>query len=270
MKKNIFIFLLLTILTFGSDKGYIPKEDIVYKPIEMSKYDNNSVDIITGRDQAIKKTQTIFTYNDNSVYEIYATPNFLTTLQLNHDEKVTFLAGGDTENWQIEETNGGKKNNTFIFIKPLEEDLKTNVVITTNKRIYNLRINSTLSEYNSLVKWNYPEDSLMIAKFNDENTQLSTTNAEDINLNYYIGSKDYYFAPKNVYDDGNKTYFIMKENIQELPILFAKGDDNQYSQVTFRVEKKGTDVLYTVDRTASRFKFQIGKKSVIVVNRNYR
>ena len=62
----------------------------------------------------------------------------------------------------------------------------------------------------------------------------------------------------------------MKENIQELPILFAKGDDNQYSQVTFRVEKKGTDVLYTVDRTASRFKFQIGKKSVIVVNRNYR
>ena len=265
MKKGILMLVFLSFLAFSSDKNapVIPREDITYKP--KVQY-NSTPDVISGRDQAKTKTQTIFTYNENNVYRIYATPNFLTTLQLNADEKITFLAGGDTENWQIEEAQGGKKNGTFIFLKPIEEDLKTNIVITTNKRIYNLQVSSTDDEYNSLVKWNYPEDAEIVKKFNEENSETLATSAENLNMNYTVTNKNYPFAPVRIFDDGQKTYFEMKEGIQEMPTLFAKGDDNKYSQVVFRVDDKGR---YVVDRTAQRFMFILGKKNSVVVNRSY-
>lgn len=264
MKKLITVLSLLSMLAFGSDKGVqLPKEDIQYKPpVQINKNSN----IISGREEARKKTQTTFVYNRNNVYEVYATPNYLTTFELSPDEEITFLAGGDTEGWQIDEAKGGEKGTTFVFIKPIEEDLETNVLITTNKRLYNIKIASTLKDYNSLIKWEYPETAEMI-KFKTDSTGTTTTNSEKINMYYSMDNKYYSFAPEKVFDDGNKTYFTMKKNMQEMPTMFIKGDDNKYSQTNYRIDDEGR---FIVDRTARRFKFILGKKSVTVVNQRYR
>ena len=264
MKRLITILSLISMLVFGSDLGVqLPKEDIQYRPpVQIDKTSK----IISGREEAKKKTQTTFTYNRNNVYEVYAMPGYLTTFELNPDEEITFLAGGDTENWQLDEAKGGEKNTTFVFVKPIEEELETNILITTNKRLYNIKIESTSNEYNSLVKWEYPETAEMI-KFRANTVETATTNADKINMYYTMDNKYYPFAPEKVYDDGNKTYFTMKKSMQEMPTLFIKGDDNKYSQTNYRIDDEGR---FIVDRTARRFKFILGKKSVTVVNQRYK
>lgn len=267
MKKLIFILSIVASISASSMDKYIPTETKEYTPPKVvdTKISNISTQIISGRDEALKKTHTLFTYNQNNVYQVYASPDFLTTFELAPDEEVTFLAGGDTENWQIEEAKGGAKNTTFVFIKPLEEDLNTNLIITTNKRLYNIKINSTLNEYNSLVKWNYPETTEMI-KFSDNSIQTSAVTADRINMDYSISNNTYSFAPDKIFDDGSKTYFKMKKNMPEMPVIFMKGDDGEYSQVPFDVGKTGEIVVH---RTAKKFKFQLGRKSLIVTNNKY-
>ena len=267
MKKLIFILSIIVSISASSMDRYVPTETREYTPPKIidTKISNTSTQIISGRDEALKKTQTIFTYNQNNVYQVYASPDFLTTFELAPDEEVTFLAGGDTENWQIDEAKGGAKNATFVFIKPLEEDLNTNIIITTNKRLYNIKVNSTLNEYNSLVKWNYPETAEMI-KFSENSIQTTAVTADRINMDYSISNKTYYFAPDKIFDDGSKTYFKMKKNMPEMPVIHMKGDDGEYSLVPFDVGNTGEIVVH---RTAKKFKFTLGKKSLTVTNNRY-
>lgn len=261
MKKLIFILAVISFTANSMDR-VIPTEIREYTPPKIS---SPSTQIISGRDEAMKKTQTTFTYNQNNVYQVYASPDFLTTFELAPDEEVTFLAGGDTENWQIDEAKGGAKNATFVFIKPLEEDLNTNIIITTNKRLYNIKVNSTLNEYNSLVKWNYPETADMIM-FSDSSIRTNAVSAERINMDYSISNNHYPFAPDKIFDDGQKTYFRMKKNMPEMPAVFMKGDDGKYSQVPFVIGNNGEII---VSRTAKKFKFVLGKKSLIITNNRY-
>lgn len=265
MKKILLtLSIIVSAMTVSMDK-ITPAVTREYIPPRIETNISTDTGIISGREDAQKKTQTTFTYNRNNVYEVYATPDFLTTFELAPDEEVTFLAGGDTENWQIDESKGGEKNTTFIFVKPLEEDLNTNILITTNKRLYNIKIKSTLNEYNSLVKWNYPETAEMI-KFSEGSIQTNAVSADRINMDYTISNNLALFAPERIFDDGTKTYFRMKKNMSEMPVIFMKGDDKKYSQVPFVVGNNGE---ITVNRTAEKFKFVLGKKSVIVTNKKY-
>ncbi len=261
--KCLFLTILLTVSMFAMDK-YVPEETTKIDRIEQNYVKKYEPEILSGREQARTKIETKFTYSDTNVYEIYSTPDFLTTLQLNADEKVTFLAGGDTERWMLEEAKGGKNGNTFIFIKPMEEDLQTNLLITTDKRIYNINIRSTTSEYNSLVKWDYPHDYKMVRDFEANNLVTATTDSDSINMAYTISNKYLDFAPQYVFDDGQKTYFYMRKNVREMPVLFVKGEDGKYMQTNFRVDDQKRIVI---DRTAQKFKMILGKKELTITKK---
>lgn len=265
MKKILLTLSIIVSAVAVSMDRVIPTETREYIPQRIENNISTDTSIISGRENAQKKTQTTFTYSQNNVYQVYASPDFLTTFELAPDEEVTFLAGGDTENWQIDEAKGGAKNATFIFVKPLEEDLNTNILITTNKRLYNIRINSTLNEYNSLVKWNYPETAEMI-KFSESSIKTNAVSADRINMDYAVSNNMSPFAPERIFDDGTKTYFRMKKNMSEMPVIFMRGDDGKYSQVPFVTGDNGE---ITVNRTAKKFKFVLGKKSVVVTNQKY-
>ena len=85
-------------------------------------------------------------------------------------------------------------------------------------------------------------------------------------MDYSISNKTYYFAPDKIFDDGSKTYFKMKKNMPEMPVIHMKGDDGEYSLVPFDVGNTGEIVVH---RTAKKFKFTLGKKSLTVTNNRY-
>lgn len=147
------ILLLFTILALSS----MANENLeLLNEISPSK----NAKIVSGYKTAKEGVQTVFVYDENAMYTVYARVNYLTTIMLQAGETVTFVGGGDTSRWRRATGTTGSSEGTreVIYIKPLYTDLKTNLVINTDKRSYQINLISDKALYNPLVKWDYPQD----------------------------------------------------------------------------------------------------------------
>ena len=264
-KVLISILFLVSLANFASDGNRIPN---VSDNLKQSSF-SSDVEIISGRESALKKTQTVFTYNENSVYEITVSPNFVTALQLSPDEEVNDYVIGNIDEWPVADSKGGKRGGTYVFLSAEEEGLQTNLIIITNKRVYNLKLKSTLNEYNSLVKWTYPDTKEMIL-FNEQSNRTMVTSPDKINMEYYIGNKKENFAPINVYDDGEFTYFKMKKSFKDMPVVFMQEVDGNFTEVPVDVNDvtNGNNIL-KVRKVSKKIRFTVGKKTINIINQNY-
>ncbi|MGL5625304.1 TrbG/VirB9 family P-type conjugative transfer protein, partial [Cetobacterium sp.] len=150
--------------------------------------------IVSGIKEAKANIQTEFVYNENSMYTIYCRVNYLTTIVLQPGEEVTYVAGGDTARWSKASaiTGSTEGQRTVIYIKPFSLGLKTNLVINTNKRTYNINLYSAKEWYNPVVKWLYPQDDIMknIAKSQREE-EMTLTDPRNLNYKYSVSTKKY-------------------------------------------------------------------------------
>lgn len=222
--------------------------------------------IVSGKQQGINRTNTIYDYTDNSIYEIYARKNYLTTLRLQEGEKIQFFAGGDTERWAIEESQGGKGNRPVVFIKPSieeeEDDMLTNIIIVTDKHMYFLNIQLSEEKYNPLVEWRYPNEAKIIREAQERNTTVIGT--DDLTkLNYgYNWNRNSVLSPMQVFDNGEHTFIVLKDRTKEMPAIYVKGVDGQISFVTPKINGK----YITIDRVTEEITLEIGKQKLKIRN----
>ena len=222
--------------------------------------------IVSGKQQGINRTNTIYDYTDNSIYEIYARKNYLTTLRLQEGEKIQFFAGGDTERWAIEESQGGKGNRPVIFIKPSieeeEDDMLTNIIIVTDRHMYFLNIQLSEEKYNPLVEWRYPNEAKIIREAQERNTTVIGT--DDLTkLNYgYNWNRNSVLSPMQVFDNGEHTFIVLKDRTKEMPAIYVKGVDGQISFVTPKINGK----YITIDRVTEEITLEIGKQKLKIRN----
>ena len=222
--------------------------------------------IISGKQQGINRTNAIYDYTDNSIYEIYARKNYLTTLRLQEGEKIQFFAGGDTERWAIEESQGGKGNRPVVFIKPSieeeEDDMLTNIIIVTDKHMYFLNIQLSEEKYNPLVEWRYPNEAKIIREAQERNTTVIGT--DDLTkLNYgYNWNRNSVLSPMQVFDNGEHTFIVLKDRTKEMPAIYVKGVDGQISFVTPKINGK----YITIDRVTEEITLEIGKQKLKIRN----
>ena len=222
--------------------------------------------IVSGKQQGINRTNAIYDYTDNSIYEIYARKNYLTTLRLQEGEKIQFFAGGDTERWAIEESQGGKGNRPVVFIKPSieeeEDDMLTNIIIVTDKHMYFLNIQLSEEKYNPLVEWRYPNEAKIIREAQERNTTVIGT--DDLTkLNYgYNWNRNSVLSPMQVFDNGEHTFIVLKDRTKEMPAIYVKGVDGQISFVTPKINGK----YITIDRVTEEITLEIGKQKLKIRN----
>ncbi len=222
--------------------------------------------IVSGKQQGINRTNAIYDYTDNSIYEIYARKNYLTTLRLQEGEKIQFFAGGDTERWAIEESQGGKGNRPVVFIKPSieeeEDDMLTNIIIVTDRHMYFLNIQLSDERYNPLVEWRYPNEAKIIREAQERNTTVIGT--DDLTkLNYgYNWNRNSVLSPMQVFDNGEHTFIVLKDRTKEMPAIYVKGVDGQISFVTPKINGK----YITIDRVTEEITLEIGKQKLKIRN----
>ena len=222
--------------------------------------------IVSGKQQGINRTNAIYDYTDNSIYEIYARKNYLTTLRLQQGEKIQFFAGGDTERWAIEESQGGKGNRPVVFIKPSieeeEDDMLTNIIIVTDRHMYFLNIQLSDERYNPLVEWRYPNEAKIIREAQERNTTVIGT--DDLTkLNYgYNWNRNSVLSPMQVFDNGEHTFIVLKDRTKEMPAIYVKGVDGQISFVTPKINGK----YITIDRVTEEITLEIGKQKLKIRN----
>jgi P-type conjugative transfer protein TrbG len=259
MKKLLSLFFITSLVSLAET------EEILIDKI----YPNENAVILSGEREAKKNVTTTFFYEENKTYNIYCRVNNITTLLLNPDEQVISIDAGDTSRWTVKEVITGSNDGqrSAVVIKPLsfnaDKMLKTTINIFTNKRYYNLSVLSAKEWYNPIVKWIYPQEiKLAQRKKIETEEEMAKVDPSKLNYNYSVSTKKYEFVPSSIFDDGTKTYLVMKDNLQELPAFYMK-EGNKLLLVNYRV--KGNYLI--VDRTFTEGALILGNKKVVIKRR---
>lgn len=176
---------------------------------------------------------------------------------------------GDSVRWTLSPAAFGSADSStsVIVLKPQSPGLDTNLLVTTDRRAYYLRLLSKPEEYVARVAFAYPDDELKTAKWKEfairkteeqkrPNTSIAGTSVDSLNFAYRVKSKDEKSKPVRVFDDGQKTYIQISPDMQkrEAPVLVVLGRDGKQEMVNYRV--KGD--MYIVDRLFERAHLVLG------------
>jgi type IV secretion system protein TrbG len=213
----------------------------------------------------------IYPYSSGALYRLYASVNQVSDVALQPSEKLVSVSTGDTVRWIVGDTTSGDgtAQQVHILVKPIAADLKTNLVITTERRTYHLELESTESTSMSSLSWTYPADDLIaIKKKNDGVAGIDTVSIDgaqtfdNLNFRYRIVG-DANFAPARVFDDGAKVYIQFPSSLPqgEAPPLFVQGSEGKPALVNYRV--KGN--TYIVDRLFAVAELRLGTSPQSVV-----
>jgi type IV secretion system protein VirB9 len=178
---------------------------------------------------------------------------------------------GDSVRWLISPAMYGAGENAtpVIVLKPQTPGLDTNLLITTDRRAYYLRLISKPEDYVARVAFAYPDDdtrkwqqqiAAQQAAAKQEKHAVEVPPAmiavEQMNFNYTIRGGDQHIRPVRVFDDGAKTYIQMPPDLQhrEAPVLLVVGNDGKGEMTNYRVK----DQTYIVDRLFDRANLVLG------------
>lgn len=158
-----------------------------------------------------------------------------------------------------------------MLVKPFSSGLLTNLVITTDRRAYHVRLVSTSGTALTALRWTYPQDDLLVLRRRTEAAQAAAPVAkgvavEHIHFNYAISGDRPAWRPLRVFDDGSKTYveFPASLGVGEAPPLFLVGAHGEAELVNYRLR----DRFYVVDRIFDAAELRLGLKQQQVVRIN--
>ena len=168
---------------------------------------------------------------------------------------------GDSVRWNLSPAiyGSGESATSVIVLKPQAAGLDTNLLITTDRRAYYLRLLSKPDDYVARVAFAYPEEDENVRKWREQLAEqrerersasqiaeLSPNAVDALNFNYRVKGNDEAMRPVRVFDDGKKTYiqFAPEAKNREAPVLVVIGADGKQEMVNYRVK----DGMYIVDR----------------------
>jgi type IV secretion system protein VirB9 len=217
-----------------------------------------------------------YDYAPGMVYTAVTSPGFVTSIALRPGEKLITAAAGDTTRWVVEsvESGTGANQQVLLLIKPRKPLLQTNLVITTDQRVYQVDLTSTDGPtYQTMIAWNYPYGDVVAIR-NQVQQAAARQQAEisgnldlqKVNFNYLILKQKGpapAWCPLRAFDDGQKTYiqFPPKAAVTEAPPLFVLNGSGAGQLVNYHV--KGD--YYIVDRLLDKAELRLGEKNQVVV-----
>jgi type IV secretion system protein TrbG len=178
---------------------------------------------------------------------------------------------GDSVRWNLSPAmyGSGASATSVIVLKPQEPGLDTNLLITTDRRAYYLRLLSKPEDYVARVAFAYPDDEdnerkwrQRLVEQKDQQTkstritELPPNAVDTLFFNYRLKGGDDSIRPVRVFDDGKKTYIQINEAAKnrETPVLVVIGPDSKQEMVNYRV--KGD--MYIVDRLFEKAELILG------------
>jgi type IV secretion system protein VirB9 len=218
---------------------------------QTTNYINNGrADVITRPDGTI-----LFPYGLAPVHLI-AKRMMYSKIVLQEGEKIMSAAAGDTARWNIYPNYIGNAASytPVVLIKPFMGDLQTSLSIITDKRDYDITIQSVDSgDYMPRIGFYYPQDradainvGLPPDKIEDNNSKQPKINIENIKYDYRIrGDRKLSWYPTSVFEDGNKVFIRMSDHVDrsQLPVFMTIDHSGRTEVVNYRYFKP----YYVVD-----------------------
>lgn len=254
-------------------KGFQPRTDIPLNPAAMEAV-RVSETWRTGQNAPVAGAdgRVLYAYGAGLPIIICA-PLRVCMIELQAGERITGEPQiGDSVRWLVSPAMYGQGEETtqVIVLKPQEPGLDTNLLITTDRRAYYLRLVSKPQEYVARAAFSYPEEEnshkwqqhLLAQRAQAEEGKREARltpaiiTAEKLNFNYTVTGGAEEIRPVRVFDDGAKTYIQMRPEIQnrEAPALLILGADGKGEMANYRVQRQ----TYIVDRLFDRAQLILG------------
>jgi len=190
-------------------------------------------------------------------------------IELQPGEIVLSRITGDTERWEITPATAGVDGKTpLIVVKPRDCDITTNVVLATDRRLYDLtldsppcraRVTNPQQTYARHVRFYYPDET--VATWSKPVAEPPVRIAPDalaLNFHYEV-KKDRQFPwlPDQVFDDGTRVYIKLPEDARSsvAPVLFVLEGDGAKTLVNYSFVGGDT---YVTDRLFDRAELVAG------------
>ena len=211
---------------------------------------NGQADVITRPDGTILYPYGLAEVNLTTKRMMYS------KIVLQEGEKIMSAAAGDTTRWNLLPNYIGDTTNytPVVLVKPFMGGLQTSLSIITNRRDYDITIQSVYSgDYMPRIGFYYPQDKadsikvgLSPDKIENNPSQQPKINIENIKYDYRIkGNQKLSWYPKSVFEDGNKVFIRMSDHVErsQLPIFMTIDRSGQTEVVNYRYFKP----YYVVD-----------------------
>lgn len=198
-----------------------------------------------------------------SLPTIVAAPMQVCDVELQAGETVHEIVVGDSSRWMVDSGTAGSGANAaaHLFIKPVDAGLESSAVITTDRRVYHLRLVSQRSGHTPYVGFLYSESLKQQAAWKqardakEKEWQSTTVDGKSadlsaLNFNYEVKGKASW-RPERVYDDGRQTFIRLPEKSAsgEMPVLLVR-KGKQDVLVNYRVKDSAMIVDGLFDRIA--------------------
>ena len=212
----------------------------------------------------------VWPYSDGALYQLYTSPGRVTVIALQQGEELVTVSAGDTVRWIVGDTasGAGASLRVNILVKPTRVGLKTNLVITTNRRTYLLELSSTPQAWMASASWDYPKDRMLALQKQAQQAQAaapvdSGLSLEQIRFRYAITGDSPPWKPLRAFDDGERVYIQFPASISqgELPPLFVIGQQGDGQLVNYRFRSP----YYVVDRLFGAAELRLGTDKAAVV-----
>lgn len=204
-------------------------------------------------------------YSENEVFRIVVHYGWQTIIEFAEHEEIQTISVGNNYAWQVSPLD------RRLFIKPLEENILTNMTVITNLRSYQFEIESKSAsssrddELTFVVRFFYPDNSDDKILPQIETQQVDSAPVEKpFNYNYTM-SKPNKLSPTEVFDDGIGTFFKFEQNaFTDMPKFQAK-DKNGTSELI--PQHRGLYIY--VNKISKEFIISDKKKVVHIFNQEY-
>lgn len=201
----------------------------------------------------------IYPWSEGALYQVYTAPGKITDIALEPGEALTGagpIAAGDTARWIIGDTTSGsgEEPQVHILVKPTRPDIETNLVVTTDRRVYRIELRAGEGSYMPAVAWNYPRSPSSRRPVVPATPRIPAVSAR--NHRYGLTGDAPPWRPVAVYDDGRRVYVEFPGGIiqGEMPPIFVLGPDGNPEIVNSRVYRN----ILIVDRIFGAAELRLG------------
>lgn len=232
----------------------------------------------TGRAGVLRQSTVMVFPFGHSQPVLACAPLRASVVELEPGETVLGLVAGDTERFAVEQTTTGPNGRTpLVLVKPLAYDVTTNLVVSTDRRVYHVTLDSAprrgrgegdnpQPRYARHIRFYYPDDasagtSAQTARPVVPTTALGTgesASLDELHFGYAVtGDVALVRSVERVFDDGVHSYVKLKREATrggEIPVLYVLGPSGEREILNY-VYRGG---YYVTDRAFDEAELVLG------------
>lgn len=196
---------------------------------------------------------------------LVCTPLQVCSIRLQPGEIVNDVHAGDSVRWKITPATQGSGANatTLVIVKPTDAGLVTNLILTTDRRVYTIKLASTKKDWIPVLSFDYPDDvqrewaayAQQQARQAEANTLPTGQNLANLDFGFRMSGDSPSWKPVRIYTDGVKTYIqFPSAHFNEAPALVGLGSKGGEEIVNYRL----IGDRYVVDKVLDRAALIVG------------